>query len=235
MPNSVSLAFRPMQSCNFCRNVKEIPILSNISPEDFERRFAYSGAPVIVKDAAKNWTATEVFSFDYFRDLYLAALDDTKNKANCQFFPYKTEFKTLSEAFQMDEARARYQPGTKPWYFGWSNCDEEIGRELRQHYGRPYFLPKLSENNAVDWIFMGGSGFGAHMHVDNVRLPSWQAQIKGTKEWILAPPPECYYECSWFTVTVNKGDTIVLDTNKWFHKTRVLPGELSITIGAEYD
>lgn len=108
---------------------------------------------------------------------------------------------------------------------------------------------------------MGGQSLGAHMHVDNVRLPSWQAQIKGVKEWILAPPPECYYECSTFSVTVQTGDiseqmmhsnsnfkiytnlvknciqliSVVLDTNKWYHKTIVMPGEISITIGAEYD
>lgn len=164
MPPSVSFAFRPLQSCVFCRDVKEIPIVTNLSPEDFERRFAYSGAPVIVKDATQNWTATEVFTYDYFRNLYLNAFDYS-SKANCQFFPYKTEFKSLQEAFRMDEARARYEKGQKPWYFGWSNCDQEIGQELRKHYGRPYFLPTLSENNAVDWIFMGGSGFGAHMHV----------------------------------------------------------------------
>ncbi|EDS39638.1 conserved hypothetical protein [Culex quinquefasciatus] len=58
--------------------------------------------------------------------------------------------------------------------------------------------------------------------VDNVRLPSWQSQLKGAKEWILAPPPECYY-------------SFVLDTNKWYHKTNVLSGEISITVGAEYD
>ncbi|XP_063702074.1 uncharacterized protein LOC134832105 [Culicoides brevitarsis] len=231
MPNSVSLAFRPLQSCDFCKNVKEVPVLSNLSPEIFEKRFAYSSAPVIIADATSNWTATEVFSFEYFRDLY----SKSSSKANCQFFPYKTEFKSLQEAFRMSDARARYEPGEAPWYFGWSNCDREIAQELRKHYGRPYFLPELSENNAVDWIFMGGSGLGAHMHVDNVRLPSWQAQIRGTKEWVLAPPPECYYECSWFTVTVHPGETIVLDTNKWFHKTRVLPGELSIVIGAEFD
>lgn len=164
MPHSFSLAFRPLQSCNFCRDVKEVPIVSNISPDEFERRFAYSSAPVIVKDATQNWTATEVFTYDYFRDLYLDAFEFS-NKASCQFFPYKTEFKSLQDAFRMDEARARYEKGQKPWYFGWSNCDQEIGQELRKHYGRPYFLPKLSENNAVDWIFMGGSGFGAHMHV----------------------------------------------------------------------
>lgn len=53
---------------------------------------------------------------------------------------------------------------------------------------------------------MGGPSLGAHMHVDNVRLPSWQAQIKGEKEWILAPPPECYYECATFSARIHTGD-----------------------------
>lgn len=44
------------------------------------------------------------------------------------------------------------------------------------------------------------------MKVDNVRLPSWQAQIKGEKEWTLAPPPECYYHCSFMKATVHTGD-----------------------------
>jgi hypothetical protein len=55
--------------------------------------------------------------------------------------------------------------GTTPWYFGWSNCDAETAEVLRKYYDRPYFLPLASENNAVDWIFMGGPGLGAHMHV----------------------------------------------------------------------
>lgn len=44
------------------------------------------------------------------------------------------------------------------------------------------------------------------LQVDNVRLPSWQAQLKGSKEWILAPPPECYYKCSFFRIVVNPGE-----------------------------
>lgn len=106
----------------------------------------------------------------------------------------------------MDDRRAAYMEGTEPWYFGWSNCNAEIVKIFREHYGRPYFLPPTSENHAGDWIFMGWPGFGAHMHVDNVRLPSWQAQLKGTKKWILAPPPECYYECESFEVVVQTGD-----------------------------
>lgn len=166
----------------------------------------------------------------------------------------------MEEALNMPIKRVNYESGEKPWYFGWSNCNYRVANELRKHYGRPNFLPELSENSAVDWIFIGGNGLGAHMHIDNVRLPSWQAQIKGTKEWTLSPPPECYYECSTFAAIVHTGDisehfsvtyvfsnkfkvhngicfpiSVALDTNKWYHKTVILPGEISITIGAEYD
>lgn len=160
---------------------------------------------MIVTDATNNWTATEVFDFHYFKELY--EKDDPQMKTlDCQFFPYKSGLKNLFQAFKMDKDRVDYKAGSQPWYFGWSNCNEQIAAKLRKHYNRPYFLPKTSELNVVDWIFMGGRGLGAHMHLDNVRLPSWQAQLKGTKEWLLAPPPECIFQCKFFSVVVNPGD-----------------------------
>lgn len=205
MPDSITKVLRPPENCDFCRNVHKVSRVENISPDEFEREFAYDAKPVIVTDAMKNWTAMEVFDFWYFKDIY-ENVQKNKKKWNCQFFPYKTEFKTLHEALAIPKERVDYGPETKPWYFGWSNCNRDVAELLRQHYGRPYFLPRTSENNAIDWIFMGGPGLGAHMHVDNVRLPSWQAQVKGTKEWTLAPPPECYYECALFKATVWMGD-----------------------------
>ncbi|KAE8749048.1 hypothetical protein FOCC_FOCC004215 [Frankliniella occidentalis] len=135
----------------------------------------------------------------------------------------------------MHPARAAMQPGSLPWYVGWSNCDERVARELRAHYGRPYFLPNLSENKNTDWLFMGSRGYGAQMHVDNVRHPSWQAQLRGAKLWSLQPPPECLYECESFSVVVEPGEIIVLDTNQWYHSTKIVSDDISITIGAEYD
>ena len=46
-----------------------------------------------------------------------------------------------------------------------SNCDPVIRQELRTHYQLPYFLPKQSETSEQDWIFMGGPGPGAQIHV----------------------------------------------------------------------
>ncbi|XP_061388591.1 bifunctional arginine demethylase and lysyl-hydroxylase psr-1-like [Musca vetustissima] len=241
MPNLMRYAFRPPESCTFCENVDQIERVSNITPQEFERKYAYSAKPVIVGDATKNWTALEKFNYWYFHDVYNNA--QRKEKIlDCQFLPYKTGFRDIFEALDMPESRVEYFQSNdvqgdvqKPWYFGWSNCNPETAEEFRRHYGRPYFLPETSENNNVDWFFIGTAGLGAHMHIDNVRLPSWQAQLSGSKRWLLAPPPECYFKCKSFDAIVNKGDIIVLDTNKWYHQTFVQPGEISLTIGAEYD
>lgn len=253
-PEELNKIFRKPQNCDFCRGITSARRVSNLTPNEFEQKYAYTGEVIIVTDAMQNWTAQNTFDFWFFKDLYNR--EDSKRKTlDCQFFRYKTKFRNLFEAFNMPRERVEYEKGTEPWYFGWSNCNEHIATILRKHYDRPYFLPRTSELNAIDWIFMGGRGLGAHMHVDNVRLPSWQAQLKGEKEWILAPPPECYFECHKFSMIVHPGEmsefdifmkilpyiksyifsTVVLNTNKWYHMTNVLSNEISIVIGAEYD
>lgn len=204
--NELSIAFRPPEKCDFCIGISQVKRFTNLSPKDFEEVYAYSGIPLIITDVTKNWSALETFSFGFFKDTYLNS--KRKNKAlDCQFFPYKSGFENLFEGLTISAERSQLEPGEKSWYFGWSNCQSSTAEILRKHYKKPYFLPKSSENGAVDWIFMGWGGLGAHMHIDNVRLPSWQAQIKGIKKWVLAPPPECYFHCSSFEVTVLPGET----------------------------
>ncbi|KAI4483605.1 PREDICTED: uncharacterized protein LOC106790905 [Polistes canadensis] len=221
--------FRPPEDCSICRDIQHIDKLSNIDPIVFEERYAYSGRPVVIMDAMTNWTAPKIFSYSFFKSLYEG------EQAGCQFFPYKTEFRSLQDVFNMSTSRSLLQAGTKPWYVGWSNCDGRIGTVLRQHYQRPYFLPLTAESEKTDWIFMGSHGYGAPMHVDDVEHPSWQAQIRGEKLWILQPPRECHYACKQLEVVVQTGEIIVLDTNRWYHQTRIVSEEMSITIGAEYD
>jgi histone arginine demethylase JMJD6 len=65
---------------------------------------------VVIEDAMRNWTAPSVFSFQFLRQLYRDS-----PQSNCQFFPYKTEFKRLAEFFNMSQERAT----GRPWYVGW--------------------------------------------------------------------------------------------------------------------
>ncbi|CAH2071921.1 unnamed protein product, partial [Iphiclides podalirius] len=230
-PTSLTL-FRPPEDCSMCVDVDDIQRLANITPEEFEELYAYGTKPVIVTDATANWLAMKEFSFEFFADFYRGG--DMGRKTNeCFFFAYKSGLGSLHEVFSMDQRRANLS--AEPWYVGWSTCFDGETRRLRQYYSRPYFLPRTAESDTIDWIFMGGPGQGAHMHVDSVRRVSWQAQVRGSKRWQLAPPPECLYACRWLTFAVQPGEILVVDTNRWYHKTSVLPGDISITIGAEYD
>ncbi|XP_071440254.1 bifunctional arginine demethylase and lysyl-hydroxylase JMJD6-like [Hetaerina americana] len=235
MPDQLVKALRPPEDCSMCRGLTQVDKVVNISPAAFEERYAYTGRPVVVGDAMENWTARHEFSFQFFKELYEGSSEYWSHQINCQFFPYDTEFRALLEVFNMSEDRARMRYGTKPWYIGWSNCDETAARALRRHYTRPYFLPTTAESKRTDWLFMGSPGYGAHMHVDNVEHPSWQAQVRGSKQWQLQPPPECLYECRALEVTVHPGEIIVVDTNRWYHSTLIVSTDMSITIGAEYD
>uniref|UniRef100_UPI00398E3CFB bifunctional arginine demethylase and lysyl-hydroxylase JMJD6-like isoform X2 n=1 Tax=Pristiophorus japonicus TaxID=55135 RepID=UPI00398E3CFB len=201
--------FRRPLDCRVCSNITAVDRRSNLSHEEFLRAYAYSMQPVVVEDGQRNWSAREVFSFEFFTQIYgsgSSALDNSGSE--CQFFPYDTEFVNLGDVFGMGVGRASMHSNTKPWYIGWSNCDSSAASILRQHYQRPYFIPAISESSKMDWIFMGVPGHGAHMHIDDVDNPSWQAQIRGIKHWKLEPPAECYYECSSLEAIVYPGQII---------------------------
>ena len=111
--------FRPPVSCGFCNKVDNVTRLSNLSPDLFHDQFAYSGRPIIVEDATLTWSAMEAFNFSFFKSLYSPdSLDEHEYKTRCQFFPYNSEFLTLAEFFQADQALLA-DPESAPWYIGW--------------------------------------------------------------------------------------------------------------------
>ncbi|XP_077993890.1 uncharacterized protein LOC144447685 [Glandiceps talaboti] len=236
-PEYVQDFFRPPIECSFCANVSNVKKVSGISVDEFTSKYAYSSLPVVIEDGSRGWTAPKTFSFDFFKTIYSPESDALERvDRDCQFFPYQTTFESLGEVFNMSTDRAELSEKADPWYIGWSNCDPGAANALRRHYNRPYFIPEESESSKTDWIFMGSPGYGAHMHIDAVGTSSWQAQIKGRKQWTLVPPPECYYECPGrMEVIVEPGEIIVVDTNKWYHATLIIGEDLSIAIGSEYD
>lgn len=167
MPSDASKWFREPENCEICRDVHTVSIVNNISPEDFYKNYAKLSKPLIVKGGADSWPAAKLFTFDFFKNIHQRTDMNNGRKSNCQFFPYKTEFKHLGEVFNMSKARAELARDEKGWYIGWSNCNDEAGKVLQSYYSKPYFLGNYSENIALSWIFMGGPGDGAQMHVSN--------------------------------------------------------------------
>lgn len=224
--------FRPPMACEVCRQLKAVPEVTNLSREDFRHKYAFTGVPVVIRGAVP---AIKGVSFNHFKNEYRKnpqALEDIDEE--CQFFGYSTTFETLSEVFKMNSKRAKLMKGQKPWYIGWSSCTDASRAVTSKIYTKPDFLPQLDAEKKTDWVFMGGAGHGAPIHIDYVSYPSWQAQLTGRKTWRFIPSYECESVCQTLEVTVNTGDVITLDTNMWFHTTQILPGSISVTIGSEY-
>lgn len=165
MPSDASKWFREPENCDICRDVKTVLKVKNLHPLEFYNNFASIAKPLIVKGGASSWPATKLFSFEFLKEIHSKTDMNKGRKHNCQFFPYKTDFKNLGEVFNMSKERYELLPGEKPWYVGWSNCKDEAGKILKQYYSTPTFLGNNSENIALTWIFMGGPGDGAQMHV----------------------------------------------------------------------
>ena len=95
--------FRLPNYCKSCADVTQIDVVdvSMLNVDIFLNEYAYSGRPLLIKNAAKNWKAMEKFNFEFFKDLY-AGLPNTPvlyngvdgyGSKDCQFFAWKSEGK----------------------------------------------------------------------------------------------------------------------------------------------
>ena len=155
--------------------------LSILPYQTFEKIYARSGRPLVVRNATKNWRAMEEFSFNFFSNLYKNLSSPVlTGEEGCQFFAWDfSEFRNLGEVFAMDADRAEMKGNYTPWYVGWSNCDQESEAELAQYFSLPTFFHPATIFGTKTWFFIGTPGYGAPSHIDQVALPSWQAQVAG--------------------------------------------------------
>lgn len=110
---------RPINTCSFCQNITSVQTVSiaDITEQIFVDKYAFTGVPVLITNAATHWKALEKFSLDFFIELYkkYPKSADTISKG-CQFFSYDSQFTSLGDAFEklrLDTMREQF------WYFGW--------------------------------------------------------------------------------------------------------------------
>lgn len=109
---------KPTNCTLMCEGLNEVPRLSGLTKQTFVEKYAYNGRPAVVIDAAKNWSALETFNFTFLKNLYDSNEGAYEmNENDCQFFPYKTNFTSLKDAFKMPKERSELRG--EPWYFGW--------------------------------------------------------------------------------------------------------------------
>lgn len=108
----------PLADCNFCKDIDHAPRLTNLSQIEFIHKYGFSGQPVIITDATSSWKASSVFSYDFFKQLYLSRPESLDNdKQHGQFFQYSSNIRNLNELFNMSEDSAKFK--SEKWYIGW--------------------------------------------------------------------------------------------------------------------
>ena len=160
-------------ACDFCNHGFRVDKVSNISQNQYQDTYAYTGRPLVIQNTIKHRKAFTNFNVTFFQQL-LTRFQNDENQFDCQFFPYKTNFKTVFEAFHASFNVPNFQEKSQFWYIGWANCYRDIHQILQEFYERPHFWPLHSENMKLTWIFMGGPGLGAHLHTSlfiNFRMP----------------------------------------------------------------
>ncbi len=108
----------PFVDCKICEGVTQAPRLTNLSQEEFIRSYAYESKPILVVGAARDWPALDLFSYDYFKDLYLSRPGSLKgDNEEGQFFAYSSTINDLEDLFAMPSEKASM--ATEKWYIGW--------------------------------------------------------------------------------------------------------------------
>lgn len=114
----LSEAVIPFVDCKICEGVTEAPRLTNLTQEEFIRNYAYQSKPLVVVGAASDWPALQVFSYDYFKELYLSrpgALEGDNEGG--QFFAYSSSIESLDDLFSLPSEVASMSK--EKWYIGW--------------------------------------------------------------------------------------------------------------------
>jgi hypothetical protein len=110
--------FRPPVDCSICKDVDTVDVVTNLTKEEFVEKYAYTGRPVLIRNGSNNWSALSHFSFQFFKNIYPKDSPVLQSEdRDCQFFPYRTNFESLGQVFDMPENMAKMQGD--PWYIGW--------------------------------------------------------------------------------------------------------------------
>lgn len=107
----------PIISCDICQGFTRAPEISsnNITVEQFMEEYAYTSQPVLIKGAASSWPALTMFSYEYFRELYLKRPQAVEeDNLNGQFFAYSSGIHNLEEFLGLSN-----DSSSKKWYIGW--------------------------------------------------------------------------------------------------------------------
>lgn len=234
---------------------------ASLSPRDFYYEYYRKKKPVIIGGLTRGWKAQELWSFDFFRREYGHVevtcgrqFDKSVRMSVARYLDYLADYSAgrVQESFRSP----LYLEG---WYF------RRDHPELNEHYSMPEvyasdlwakYFPKHLDPKATG-LLIGPRGTFTKLHWDLMSTHSWNAQLVGSKRWVLvshdqtdnvyietrqgpgyvpgtdvtAPDLEKYPKLAnlrYLIGDVHAGETIFFP-QRWFHEVTALSDSISLT------
>ena len=236
-------------------NKNELPQVdrrSNLSLAEFKREYLYPKRPVVITDAADQWEARKLWTFEYFKEHC--------GSAPVMLYRYDPENEfTAGDVKEMTFAEyidgvTNHSLAEFPYYLrdNWQ-LFHTFPELMKQHDVPPYFFDWFSLfppslRMPYPRIFVGPEGAITPLHSDVWKTHAWLTQLAGRKRWLLFGPEQAEYhyhhevrveapdydafplyrKARPVEAVIGPGDTIWVPTN-WAHWVHSLDKSISIT------
>lgn len=167
--------------------LRQVDVVSEISPEDFKKNYFIPQVPLIIKDMAKQWPAYTKWNWQYFKEIVgeqkVGIYNNIKSDA---YTPINKadEYTTFGEYIDM------ISKGPAAWRIFLFNIFNHAP-ELTKDFSWPDNLAKGFVKR-VPMLFTGGQGSITHLHFDIDLSHIFHTQFMGRKRVLLFPYKEQY-------------------------------------------
>lgn len=238
-------------------NIEKINI-SDMTKEDFEKRYIRLGKPCIILDAAKNWKCMNKWSNRYFMKKYGDAYFELTETYGS---PDSDEWSSIALKFKDYNyyMKTRKNDNIPLYIFDENFATRSDTSQLAKDYEVPewfkediFDLCDKSKKPPFRWIIIGPKRSGADMHHDELHAVAWNTLVYGKKRWLIFPPEsfrkdryeemesginwyincyDKYKHLDHYDIIQNPGETVVIPPN-WWHC--VINLEESVAISQNY-
>jgi hypothetical protein len=167
--------------------LQSIPVVQNISKQDFKKYYYDTKKPLIIKDLAKQWPAYTKWNWDYFKTLVgdkkVGLYNNVKSNA---YTPINTadDYKTFGEYIDMISA------GPAGWRIFLFNIFDHAPQLIKDFEWPEELMTGFVKKYPM--LFTGGASSITHMHFDIDVSHILHTQFIGRKRVLLFPYEEQY-------------------------------------------
>lgn len=167
--------------------LRAVDTVTNITPEEFKKKYYKTNTPVVIKDLAKKWPAYTKWNWQYFKDIVgtkkVAIYNNVKSDA---YTPVNAadDYTTFGEYVDM------ISKGPAGWRIFLFNIFNHAPQLTKDFSWPDEYMSGFVKR--VPMLFTGGQGSITHMHFDIDLSHILHTQFGGRKRVLLFPHEEQY-------------------------------------------